>query len=63
MTENDWDHYPTVMQDLTCRFCGYTWCIMARPDAWVVDCPDCDHMGRIGDIVIERDCDGDQVST
>lgn len=61
--KNDDDVYKRVMLLAACRFCGDRWTIEARPDAWVVDCPDCDHMGRIGDIVIERDCDGDQVST
>lgn len=58
-TLNDWDYWPPVMLLLQCRFCGFQWSIRGRPNAWVVDCPDCDHMGRVGDIAIEQDCEGD----
>ena len=31
---------------------------MARPDSWVVECPDCDLVGRVKDIVMVEDCEG-----
>ena len=59
MNCNDWDYYPPVMLTCSCGFCGFQWCIGAMSAAIVLDCPDCDHMARVGDLVTIEGCDGE----
>ena len=48
-----------VMLRCECPFCGYRWSVEPKPDPWLFECPDCDRTDRLGDLRVDRDCEGE----